>query len=257
MKKQYGLWVWAVITIFVVLGAGVWLVTNHHSKTKPSKSTTSQKFGASPVAAFDKKRFSLTDPTSLWVIVNKQHPLNPVTYVPNDLVVPGVPLRVPGNETMQLRQAAAQSLTQLFASAKASDINLMLSSGYRSYEYQVSLYNGYVQSQGQATADTQSARPGYSEHQTGLAADVEPINRKCELENCFKDTPEGQWVATNAYKFGFIIRYVADKTAVTGYTFEPWHIRYIGAPLAQELHDEHTETLEEFFNVPGGAHYIN
>jgi D-alanyl-D-alanine carboxypeptidase len=246
-----------LIAVSIALVVAVWALANHHAKPGQTKPASSQATSAAKASGLDKKRFSLTDPTSVWVIVNKTHPLVPATYVPNDLVVPDVPLRVPGNETMQLRAATAQSLVQLFRSAKTSGINLMLASGYRSHSYQVSLYNGYVQSQGQAAADTLSARPGYSEHQTGLAADVEPLTKKCELDACFKDTPEGQWVAANAYKFGFIIRYSADKTAVTGYAFEPWHIRYVGAPLALELHNAHVETLEEFFHVRGGTAYAN
>jgi D-alanyl-D-alanine carboxypeptidase len=131
----------------------------------------------------------------------------------------------------------------------------MLSSGYRSYDYQVGLYNGYVKSQGQATADTQSARPGYSEHQTGLAVDIEPASKKCELDACFADTPEGKWLVANAYKYGFILRYTQDKTAVTGYAYEPWHFRYVGTPLATEMHNQNVATLEEFFNLPVAPDY--
>lgn len=131
----------------------------------------------------------------------------------------------------------------------------MLSSGYRSYNYQTSLYSNYVKNEGQTAADTQSARPGHSEHQTGLAADIEPASRNCEVDQCFATTPEGKWLAANAYTYGFIIRYPADKVDVTGYEYEPWHIRYIGAPLATELHNQGIETLEEFFGVSGGPSY--
>jgi zinc D-Ala-D-Ala carboxypeptidase len=245
-KRRFSL----LLIVLVIAGLGLWLGLGRSGSS--NKGTVATKS-----STFDKKRFSLTDPTSLWVVANKQHPLQPKTYAPSDLSVPKVPLRVPGNETMQLRAASAEALQTMFTAAKTSSINLMLSSGYRSYEYQVSLYNGYVQSQGQAAADIQSARPGYSEHQTGLAADVEPVSKKCELDVCFKDTPEGVWVAANAYKYGFIIRYPADKTAVTGYEFEPWHIRYIGVALAGEMHAAHVATLEEFFGVSGGRVYAN
>ena len=214
--------------------------------------TTNQTF---TTPSFDKTKYSLTDPASIWVVVNKQHPLDPKSYTPTDLVVPDIPLRVPGNESMQVRKATATALEAMFAAAKTDGLSLMLSSGYRSYNYQVDLYGGYVKTQGQATADTQSARPGFSEHQTGLAADLEPTSKTCELDVCFKDTPEGAWVAANAYKYGFIIRYTSDKTAVTGYEFEPWHVRYIGTELATELHNTNVETLEEFFGVTGGTTY--
>lgn len=246
-----------IVLLFTVILAGlVWVAFGQHNNAATQVTPQSHSPMPSP-AQFDKKRYSLTDPTSIWVIVNKQHPLQPKDYIPADLVVPTVPLRVPGNESMQLRQITATNLEDMFTAAKASGINLMLSSGYRSYQYQVSLYNGYVQTQGQAVADTQSARPGFSEHQTGLAADVEPVSRTCEVDTCFKDTPEGQWLAANAYKYGFIIRYTAGKTAITGYEFEPWHVRYVGTALSTEMHDKHIETLEEFFGVTGGTTYVN
>jgi len=131
----------------------------------------------------------------------------------------------------------------------------MVSSAYRSYSYQVSLYGKYVRDQGQSVADTQSARPGYSEHQTGLAVDVEPYDQQCDVEQCFADLPAGKWIAANAYKYGFIIRYTKDKTHVTGYEYEPWHVRYVGVELATEMHNQHIETLEEFFGLPAAPDY--
>jgi D-alanyl-D-alanine carboxypeptidase len=223
-------------------------VTNTPKTVHPSKSVAS---------GFDKTIFSTSDPASLWVVVNKQHALTPKDYVPADLVMPNVPQRVPGNESMQLRQVTATALEAMFAAAAKDGLQLMLSSGYRSYKYQVNLYNGYVASEGQATADTQSARPGHSEHQTGFAADVEPSSKHCEVESCFGDTPEGKWVAENAYKYGFIIRYTPGNEDITGYEPEPWHIRYVGEKLAYELHRTNTTTLEQFFDITGGKTYAN
>ncbi|HET6863989.1 MAG TPA: M15 family metallopeptidase [Candidatus Saccharimonadales bacterium] len=216
---------------------------NSTPATAPNASTT-----------FNKNQYSLTDPNSIWVIVNKKHSLRPVTYAPSDLVVPSVPLRAPGNESMQLRQITASALEQMFAAAKAAGINLQLSSGYRSYSYQVGTYNSYVKQSGQAYANTISARPGFSEHQTGLAADIEPVSRQCEIVDCFANLPEGKWLAANAYKYGFLMRYPADKASITGYDYEPWHFRYIGTALSTELRALHVETLEEFFGVSGGSY---
>ena len=257
MKKL----LWILVSIIVVAGivAGYELV-HHHKKTivvqtSQWKTNVAPKSVAQPSSSFNKNLYSLTNPTSIWVVVNKQHPINPINYVPADLVVPNVPLRVPGNETMQMSSVAATALEQMFAAAKTQGINLMLASGYRSYSYQVSLYNGYVQNMGQAAADQQSARPGYSEHQTGFAADVEPVSRTCELEQCFGTTPEGEWVTANAYKYGFIVRYTTGDESITGYEAEPWHIRYIGTVLSNELHTTGINTLEQFFNVAGGTTY--
>lgn len=204
---------------------------------------------------FDKTRYSQTDPTSIWVIVNKKHSLSPKTYIPSDLVVPDVRVRVPGNSSMQVRQVTAKALEELITDAKAQGINLELSSGYRSYSFQVSLYGSYVNSDGQAAADRVSARPGYSEHQTGLAADLDDLTHKCHLETCFGDLPEGKWLAAHAYEYGFVIRYPKDKESVTGYAYEPWHLRYVGIPAATEMHSQRVETLEEFFGVSGGVNY--
>ncbi len=209
-----------------------------------------------PTAAFDKKQFSLTDAASPWVIVNKQHPLSPANYSPADLVVPSVPLKdTRAASNMHVSQAMATGLQELFAAADNSGLHLLLSSGYRSYAYQVQVYGSIVAAQGQGSADEQSARPGYSEHQTGLAADVAPLSRKCDLRQCFGQTPEGLWLADNAYKYGFIIRYPLDKQAITGYEYEPWHLRYVGVNLSTAMQRQHSSTLEEFFAVSGGTKY--
>ncbi len=238
------------ICALLVLGAGAYSV-RHATQGENNQHSA----GSGGTDSFNKTQYLLTDPASLWIVVNKQHPLKPLNYTPASLVVPAVPLRVPGNESMQLRSDTARALEQLFAGAKAQDVNLMLSSGYRSYTYQVNLYGGYVQSQGQAAADKQSARPGYSEHQTGLAADIEPLNRTCEVDPCFGNTSEGKWLAANAYKYGFIIRYTTGNENITGYEAEPWHVRYVGTALASELHKRGVSTLEQFFGVSGGTTY--
>lgn len=243
-----------LVALVVIAAAGVllWLKQTPKSVQPPAKNSTAS---AAQKTVFDKSQYSLTDPTSIWVVVNKQRPLNPQTYIPTDLVTPNVPLRVPGNESMQVRRITATAMEAMFAAAKAQQVPLMLSSGYRSYTYQVGLYNGYASSSSTAQADTYSARPGYSEHQTGLAFDVEPLDQQCDVDQCFANLPAGKWVAAHAYEYGFLVRYPADKVAVTGYTYEPWHLRYVGKPLAAELHKLHIETLEEFFGLPPAPNY--
>lgn len=252
MNRKYVIYSIAIIAavvaaVFIIL-RGTATAPDHANTTQPTPS---------PQHTFDKRLYSTTDPASIWVVVNKRHALNPPEYKPADLVFPTVPLRVPGNESMQVRKVTATALETMFAGAKEQGIHLMLSSGYRSYSYQVNLYNGYVSSEGQKSADTQSARPGYSEHQTGLAADLEPQDRTCEVEQCFAGTPEGKWLAANAYKFGFIIRYPNGLDNITGYEYEPWHIRYVGSQLAAEMHNDRTKTLEQFFGISGGTSYSN
>jgi D-alanyl-D-alanine carboxypeptidase len=116
------------------------------------------------------------------------------------------------------------------------------------------LYGGYVSTQGRHDADASSAHPGFSEHQLGLAADVEPASRKCEVASCFADTTEGKWVADNAYKYGFIIRYQKNRNNLTGYEYEPWHVRYVGKALAGQI-QQSGQTMEQFFGLQAFADY--
>ena len=222
--------------------------TASHSVTSAAPSPT-----PSPTPTFDKTALSIDDPTSIWVVVNKLRPLNPPTYVPPDLVETPVPHLNPP----LLRKEAADAIVAMFAAAKAEGAGQMqLQSAYRSYATQVSVYNGYVASIGKAGADAQSARPGFSEHQTGLAADISPVPLSCALQACFGQTPQGIWLAANAWRFGFLLRYPADKTLVTGYIYEPWHFRYIGVALATEMHNTGATTLEEFFGLSPAPGYL-
>jgi D-alanyl-D-alanine carboxypeptidase len=259
-KKQIAIF---VILIAVVVAGFWWLKRDDSHKTtssttnKNSSQSATDTNSGTTAAGFDKSTYSLTDPTSIWVIANKQRPLNPKTYAPSDLVVPNIPLRSNITSTeKQVRQPMAMALETMVAAAKTEGLSLNLQSGYRSYSFQVSLYNRYVQQQGQAVADSQSARPGYSEHQTGLAADLGSVSHpECDVEACFGTTLEGKWLAANAYKYGFIIRYPQGLQNITGYIYEPWHVRYIGVDLATELHDTGVQTLEQFFGTGAAADY--
>lgn len=199
---------------------------------------------------FDMNRYSIDSPASVWVVVNKQRPLKPQSYEPGDLRTVKMPLFLSeGVAEMQLREQAALALEAMVDAAKAEGQQFVLVSGYRPYEWQKAIYDDFVNRFGQVEADAQSARPGYSEHQTGLAADLGNAANNCQLEACFADTPEGKWLMNNAYKYGFIVRYPKAKTDITGYIFEPWHIRYVGRELSAEMQTQGVETLEEFFNL--------
>lgn len=258
MKRKGTLLISLVLGACLILAGWLFLRPNDTSSSQTRTSTTNvapENATTPKTTSFNKTAFSTTDPTSLWVVVNKQRPLQPISYAPTDLVVPNVPVRVPGNESMEVREVTAKAIEALFAGAKADGVPLMLSSGYRSYSFQTSLYNSYVTAHGQSQADTFSARPGYSEHQTGLAFDVEPLDQQCDVDQCFADLPAGKWIADNAYKYGFLLRYPVDKVSVTGYEYEPWHLRYVGKELALELHNTKTQTLEEFFGLPAAPDY--
>ncbi len=238
--------------ISIILAFSIFLLLFAKDASAPSnqEQPNSAATDSSQQSSFDKKAHALDEPDSIWWIVSKVRPLNPISYAPSDLVVPNIPLRASrGDGEMRLRQETAVALEEMVAAAKVSGIKLLLASGYRSYQLQVSVYNGYVQQEGQAWADKYSARPGTSEHQTGLAVDLGAASRQCELEICFADLPEGKWLAVNAYLYGFVIRYPEGKYEVTGYEFEPWHFRYVGKELSAELHKQNIQTLEEFFGV--------
>jgi len=256
MKKR----IIAIVALVVVIAASAGAVAlnrkDETAKNSPVAKTQTKTTPKKNEPTFDKKQYSLDDPDSIWIVVNKRRPLNPKTYAPK-LVQPNLQLR--SNITTverQVQPVTATALDKLSAAAKTDGITLTLESGYRSYDFQVNLYNHYVSVQGQAVADSQSARPGYSEHQTGLAADLGGITKPaCNVEDCFKDTPEGQWIAANAYKFGFVIRYPEGKQDVTGYIYEPWHLRYVGVDLSEEMHRVSAATMEEFFNLGAAGDY--
>lgn len=210
---------------------------------------------ASPTPAavgFDKTAQSTDDPVSSWVVVNKSRPLNPIAYEPPDLVYPDVTFV----NRQPLRAEAATALVALFQAGKAeAGLDFSVQSAYRSYDSQVRVYGYEAARSGVASADAGTARPGHSEHQIGFAVDISAVPAQCSLSACFAQTPQGEWLAANAWRFGFLLRYPADKVAVTGFMFEPWHYRYIGIPLATHLHATGVTTLEEFFGLPGGTEY--
>ena len=180
------------------------------------------------------------------VVVNKQRPLNPARYTPGPLV---------GVEGPLLRSDAAQQFTRLLADARAGGVAMVPVSGYRSYDTQASLYASYVNQYGRATADLISARPGHSEHQTGLAIDIGNGDGACGLQECFAGTPAGAWAAQNAWRYGFIIRYPQGQTPVTGYAYEPWHLRYVGTTISSEMRAHGLPTLEHYMSIPAAPSY--
>lgn len=211
--------------------------------TKTSRPTPASSPDPTAIAVFDKHALSIDDPNSIWVVVDKLRPLNPQDYEPADLV--DVP--VPHTWNPLLRREASDAIVTMFdAASSEAGLSLASNSAYRSYSSQQAVYDG---------DDLLTARPGYSEHQTGLTMDIGAESGDCSLAECFADTAEGVWLRDNAWRFGFLLRYPADKTDVTGYSFEPWHYRYIGVDLATEMHDTGVTTLEEFFGLPAAPNY--
>lgn len=193
----------------------------------------------------DKKM--VDNPADLLVLVNKENNLSP-TYIPEDLIIPNVPFSFEGEDQKKyLRKDAAQALEALITKAQEEGHSILAVSGYRSYERQKAIFLGNVKKHGFKKANTFSALPGQSEHQTGLAMDVSSASVNYRLSNNFAETPEGMWLNDNAHLFGFIIRYSQDKVHITGYQYEPWHIRYVGIDAATEIKMNNL-TLEEYLD---------
>ncbi len=183
-------------------------------------------------------------------IVDRAYPL-PSTYEPDDLV----PLSECAldydsltDPKHKMRKVAAEALTEMFNAAKEEDIHLVAVSGYRSFERQYTIYGHCLMVYSLKHTNRYSAVPGSSEHQTGLAMDLSCESAHNDLIDEFADTPEGQWVYEHCWEYGFIIRYTKGKTDITGYAFEPWHVRYVGVPLAYYL-TQNGITLEEYYGV--------
>lgn len=220
--------------------------------TEPPRPSPTASPSPAPAPTFDPAVRSIDDPDSIWVVVDKLRPLSPTDYTPGDLVDVPVAFANPP----QLRQEASDAVVSLFAAfTSETGLALQSQSAYRSFEAQTRVYDGDIVTLGQAGADLSTARPGTSEHQTGLTIDISALPSQCSLSACFGDTPHGQWLAANAWRFGFLLRYPADKVDVTGYEFEPWHFRYIGIDLATEMRNTGVSTLEEYFGLPAAPSY--
>jgi zinc D-Ala-D-Ala carboxypeptidase len=164
------------------------------------------------------------------LIANKQYPL-PSTYSPGE------------------SKEAREAFNEMAAAAKLDGFELIAFSTYRSYDYQTGLYERYVERDGSEAADRYSARPGYSEHQTGLAFDIGEVNNEqYYASEKFGETEAGKWVAANAYRFGFIMRYPEGKEKITGYMHESWHFRYVGIDVAEEIYKKNI-SLEEYLGI--------
>ena len=195
------------------------------------------------------KKFKLivvSDPDNMTFTTSKGFKgevIDGVTYI-DGVLIANKTYSLPSDYGNGLTSATQSAFDKMNADAKSLGLSLWIASGYRSYWTQNTLYNNYVASDGKEEADTYSARPGYSEHQTGLAFDLNSV------EDSFANTDEGKWVKDNCYRYGLIIRYPKGKESITGYIYEPWHLRYVGVEFATKLYNNGDWiTLEEYFGV--------
>ncbi|WP_442601554.1 M15 family metallopeptidase [Paenibacillus sp. KN14-4R] len=225
-------------------GKAVTITAALHGKSKQTLVTIKASLESS--AKLNGNVTVVTNENDRMVVINKQRAL-PDGYTPPDLVYPNVPFSFKDKiEKRMMRKEAADALERLFAGAAKDNIKLVGISAYRSYATQKVVFANNVKTQGEQKAAQFSARPGQSEHQTGLAIDVSSASAKFQIEQSFIDTNEGKWLAQHAHEYGFVIRFLQGKEQITGYAYEPWHIRFVGIDAAKDIFAKGI-TLEEYF----------
>lgn len=202
-------------------------ISNRYVKTVATKSTDAAK---PPLKA--PPRYELG------FVVNKDHKLSP-SYKPALKTIPGT--------SKQMTPQAVAAFDRMRKAAMKDRISLTAVSAYRSYARQKTLFASYSRQLGVKEAARVSARPGTSEHQTGLAIDVGTSSGRCVISKCFANTREGKWVAKHAHEYGFIMRYPKGTEKITGYDYEPWHFRYVGPVIAKDMHNKKVVTLEKYY----------
>lgn len=228
--------VWAAT---LLLSSSMILSACSEQKEQPQKETVTQKATEEKEEKRDTGGYIIGQKTP-----EKEH------YV-NGILIANKVYPMPQNFTPGESKEAREAFEQLNSAAKKAGYTFDAFSTYRSYDRQKVLYDGYVNRDGKEAADTYSARPGFSEHQTGLAFDIGEVGKSEDYaDDRFGETAAGKWLAKNAHKYGFIMRYPKGKEKITGYKYESWHFRYVGKKIATEIY-ENNSTLEEYLNVKG------
>ena len=248
--------IFGAIVLLILLGIifSIRGCAKHHQAKVKAKQEARQKKSTDPaeearkkaVKAAKKRENPLTEDTGdILMIVNKEYGLSE-EYKPNDLTkVEHCDFSVGSDECHQLKKEPAEAIEEMFAAAREDGYEIIMRTGYRSYGYQAALYESYKEQDGEEAADKYSARPGSSEHQSGLCCDVGIEGKDL---NAFEGTDEAKWIADNSWKYGFVVRYPQDKEDITGYMYEAWHIRYVGKEAAKYMHEKNL-TLEEYLEL--------
>ena len=248
--------IFGAIVLLILLGIifSIRGCAKHHQAKVKAKQEAQEKKSKNPaeearkkaIKAAKKRENPLTEDTGdILMIVNKEYGLSE-EYKPNDLTkVEHCDFSVGSDECHQLKKEPAEAIEEMFAAAREDGYEIIMRTGYRSYGYQAALYESYKEQDGEEAADKYSARPGSSEHQSGLCCDVGIEGKDL---NAFEGTDEAKWIADNSWKYGFVVRYPQDKEDITGYMYEAWHIRYVGKEAAKYMHEKNL-TLEEYLEL--------
>ena len=248
--------IFGAIVLLILLGIifSIRGCAKHHQAKVKAKQEAQEKKSKDPaeearkkaIKAAKKRENPLTEDTGdILMIVNKEYGLSE-EYKPNDLTkVEHCDFSVGSDECHQLKKEPAEAIEEMFAAAREDGYEIIMRTGYRSYGYQAALYESYKEQDGEEAADKYSARPGSSEHQSGLCCDVGIEGKDL---NAFEGTDEAKWIADNSWKYGFVVRYPQDKEDITGYMYEAWHIRYVGKEAAKYMHEKNL-TLEEYLEL--------
>ncbi|MCY9514994.1 M15 family metallopeptidase [Paenibacillus apiarius] len=243
--RYWNFYIFCMLVIMMIAGCGFArkAPVPHTSSTDSPSLTSVTSFRSSSTSSAP--QFISASHDGMAILVNKQHAL-PDEYEPDDLVDPKVRFIFrEKSEKRLMRREAARALERMFAGAEKDGIYLAGVSAYRSHAAQTWIYRQYVKKHGKEQAMSYSAEPGHSEHKTGLAIDVSGSDGKCAVQDCFAGSAEAEWIARHSPEYGFILRYPKGKEAITGYQYEPWHLRYVGVKRAAEM-AERKLTLEEY-----------
>lgn len=194
--------------------------------------------------------YDIDSASSLTVVVNKRRALDPVDYTPDRLTAVG-------GSAVTMRPDAAEALGEMRTAAQRDGRPFAVHSATRTYDEQARTFEGWVTELGVAEAERASARPGHSEHQTGLALDVVALGEACGAMTCFGETKASQWLVEHAHRYGYIVRFGAEHESWTGYQAEPWHLRFVGREVAEEIREAGDPSLEEFFGLEPATSYVD
>lgn len=210
-----------------------------------------------PLVAYSLPRAQLSNPASEFVIVNKHNPITPSNFTPANLVAVKSSESLDNFRDVELSEPAARALEAMAREMfEQGEGRMELNSGYRSFSTQEKLFERFASQQGLSQALLKAAKPGFSEHQTGLAADISFPSQGCAIMTCFGNTPAGKWIAENAWKHGFIVRYKQETEMITGYSYEPWHLRFVGYEVARLYAKNGMNNLEALWGLPPAPNYL-